>query len=334
MLRIAINGFGRIGRLALRVALEKHQQKMAVVAINTSGRVDTAGWAHLFEHDTVYGKYDGKVEAEGDNLLVDGVKIPVLAELDPKKLPWKELAVDLVLECTGKFRKPEEADDHLEAGAKRVLLSAPPKGVGAGIYMMGVNDEQLGDDKVFSNASCTTNCVGPVAKLMVSKFGVKKAAMTTIHAYTSDQRLQDNSHKDLRRARAAALNIVPTTTGAATATGKVVSELEGLFDGLSIRVPIAVGSIVDFTFLTKRKTSVEEVNQVMTAAAASNMKGILGVTDKPIVSSDVIGSEYSSLVDLSLTKVIDGDLVKIFSWYDNEWGYVVRMMELAASIKE
>lgn len=334
MLRIAINGFGRIGRLALRAALKKHRQEMAVVAINTSGRVDTTGWAHLFEYDTVYGKYDGKVAAEGDNLLVDGVKIPVLAELDPKKLPWKELAVDLVLECTGKFRKPEEADDHLEAGAKRVLLSAPPKGAGAGVYMMGVNHEQLGDDKVFSNASCTTNCVGPVAKVMVSKFGVKKAAMTTIHAYTSDQRLQDNSHKDLRRARAAALNIVPTTTGAATATGKVVSELEGLFDGLSIRVPIAVGSIVDFTFLTKRKTSVEEVNQVMTAAAASEMKGILGVTDKPIVSSDVIGSEYSSLVDLSLTKVIDGDLVKIFSWYDNEWGYVVRMMELAASIEK
>jgi len=329
MLKVAINGFGRIGRLALRIGLDKYKDKMEFVAINTSGRIDTAGWAHLFKYDTVYGQYDGKVTTKGDNLVVDGVKISVLAEVDPKKLPWKEKQVDLVLECTGKFRKPEDADDHLEAGAKRVLLSAPPKGGNIGIYMMGVNSEDLKDDKVFSNASCTTNCVGPVAKVMVNEFGVKKAAMTTIHAYTSDQRLLDNSHKDLRRARSAGLNIVPTTTGAATATGKVVSELEGLFDGVSIRVPIAIGSLVDFTFLVKKKVSIEEVNQAFKKAAKGSMKGILEATEKPIVSSDIIGTEYSSVVDLGLTKVIDGDMVKIFSWYDNEWGYVVKMMELA-----
>jgi len=269
------------------------------------------------------------VKTEGDNLVVGNVKIPVLSELEPKKLPWGKMGVDLVLECTGKFRKIEEADDHLEAGAKRVLLSAPPKGEEVGSYLMGVNDETLEDDKVFSNASCTTNCVGPVAKVMVSKFGVKKAAMTTIHAYTSDQRILDNSHKDLRRARTAGNNIIPTTTGAAVTTGKVVKELDGLFDGLSIRVPVAIGSLVDFTFITQKKVTIEEVNQAMTEASKGAMEGILGVTDKPIVSSDVIGSEYSSLVDLQLTKVIDGDLVKLFSWYDNEWGYVVRMMELA-----
>ncbi len=329
MLKVAINGFGRIGRLALRIGLDKYKDKMEFVAINTSGRIDTAGWAHLFKYDTVYGQYKGKIEVQGENLVVDGVKIPVLAELDPKKLPWKEKQVDLVLECTGKFRKSEDVDDHLEAGAKRVLLSAPPKGGNVGIYMMGVNSEDLKDDKVFSNASCTTNCVGPVAKVMVNEFGVKKAAMTTIHAYTSDQRLLDNSHKDLRRARSASLNIVPTTTGAATATGKVVSELEGLFDGVSIRVPIAVGSLVDFTFLVKKKVSIEEVNKAFKSAAEGSMKGVLEATEEPIVSSDVIGTEFSSIVDLGLTKVIDGDLVKVFSWYDNEWGYVAKMMELA-----
>lgn len=329
MIKVAINGFGRVGRLALRVGLSKHQDKMEFVAINTSGRVDTAGWAHLFEYDSVYGKYEGEVKTEGDSLEVNGVKIPILSELEPKKLPWGKMGVDLVLECTGKFRKAEEADDHLEAGAKRVLLSAPPKGEEVGSYLMGVNDEKLKDDKVFSNASCTTNCVGPVAKVMVKEFGVQKATMTTIHAYTSDQRLLDNSHKDLRRARTASSNIVPTTTGAAVTTGKVVKELDGLFDGVSIRVPVAIGSLVDFTFLTKKKVTIEEVNTAMKKASQGEMKGILGVIDKPIVSSDVIGSEYSSLVDLQLTKVIDGDLVKIFSWYDNEWGYVVRMMELA-----
>ncbi|MCG2790961.1 MAG: type I glyceraldehyde-3-phosphate dehydrogenase [Actinomycetia bacterium] len=318
MIKVAINGFGRIGRLALRVALKKHKQTMEIVAINTSGRMDAVGWAHLFEHDSTYGKYQGKVTAKGNNIIVDGVSIPVLAELEPKKLPWKKLAVDLVLECTGKFRKVEEADDHLEAGAKKVLLSAPPKGGEAGLPA-----------NVFSNASCTTNCVVPVAKVMVKEFGVKKAAMSTIHAYTSDQRLLDNSHKDLRRARSAAVNIIPTSTGAAGATGAVLPELSGIFDGIAVRVPVVTGSLVDFTFLVKKKTTAEAVNQALIKASKTYLKGILGVTDKPIVSSDVIGCEYSSLVDLEMTRVIDGDLVKILSWYDNEWGYVVRMMELA-----
>ena len=329
MLKVAINGFGRIGRLALRVGLAKHQDKIEFVAINTSGRTDVAGWAHLFEFDSIYGRYQGKVSVEGESLVVDGVKVPFFAELDPSQLPWKKLDVDLVLECTGKFRKPEEAEAHLKAGAKKMLLSAPPKGDTISTYLIGVNDQDLKDDKMFSNASCTTNCVGPVTKVMVEKFGVKKAVMTTVHAYTSDQRLHDNSHKDLRRARNAALNMIPTSTGAAVSTGKVIKELDGLFDGISIRVPIAVGSIADFTFLTKTKTTVEAVNQAMVDAAKGELKGILETTDKPLVSSDVIGRECSALMDLGLTKVVDGDLVKVFAWYDNEWGFVVRMMELA-----
>lgn len=318
MMKVAINGFGRIGRLALRAALTKHKKTMKVAAINTSGNMAAAGWAHLFEYDSTYGKYQGKVAVKGNNIIVDGISIPVLAEPEPKKLPWKKLGVDLVLECTGRFRKVEEADDHLEAGAKKVLLSAPPKGGEAGLPA-----------NVFSNASCTTNCVVPVAKVMVKEFGVKKAGMSTIHAYTSDQRLLDNSHKDLRRARSAAVNIIPTSTGAAEATGAVLPELSGIFDGIAIRVPVVTGSLTDFTFLVKKKTTAEAVNQALIKASKTYLKGILGVTDKPMVSSDVIGCEYSSLVDLEMTRVIDGDLVKILSWYDNEWGYVIRMMELA-----
>jgi len=328
MIKVAINGFGRIGRLALRVALKKHKKTMKVAAINTSGNMAAAGWAHLFEYDSTYGKYQGKVAVKGNNIIVDGVSIPVLAELEPKKLPWKKLGVDLVLECTGRFRKVAEADDHLEAGAKRVLLSAPPKDGNIPIYIVGVNANKEGNDKVFSNASCTTNCVAPIAKVMVKEFGVVKAGMSTIHAYTSDQRLLDNSHKDLRRARSAAINIIPTSTGAADAVSVVLPELSGTFDGIAIRVPVVTGSLTDFTFLVKKKTTALAVNQALIKASKTYLQGILGVTDKPVVSSDVIGCEYSSLVDLEMTRVIDGDLVKILSWYDNEWGYVVRMMEL------
>lgn len=329
MINVAINGFGRIGRLALRLALIKHKEDIRVVAINTSGNMDTAGWAHLFEYDSTYRKYAGKVETEGNNLVVDGVKIPVLGEREPKNLPWKQYAVDVVLECTGVFRNPEEAEDHLKAGAQKVLLSAPPKGGSVGIYIRGVNCQSYKGDKIFSNASCTTNCVMPVAKVMEQNFGIAKGTMTTIHAYTSDQRLLDNSHKDLRRARSAAVNIIPTTTGAADAVTKVMSQLSGIFDGLAIRVPVVTGSMTDFTFLVKKKVSAKEVNEALIKASRAELKGILGVTDKSVVSSDIIGSEYSSLVDLEMTKVIDGDLVKILSWYDNEWGYVLRMLELA-----
>ena len=329
MIKIAINGFGRIGRLALRIGLKKYADKMEFVAINTSGRIDTAGWAHLFEHDTSYGKYDGQVSVAEDSLVVDGVKVPVLAELDPKKLPWGKLGVDLVLECTGKFKTPDAVDDHLESGSKRVLLSAPPKETSSGIYVRGINDDKYSGDKVFSNASCTTNCVAPVMQVMISKFGVKKAMMTTIHAVTSSQRMVDNSNKDLRRARAACFNIIPTTTGAAETTTQVMDGWDGMCDGIAIRVPILTGSLTDFTFLTDKKTSVDEVNKAMKEAAEGKLKGVLGVTDKPIVSSDIVGCEYSSLVDLDMTRVVDGDMVKILSWYDNEWGYVSRMMELA-----
>ena len=330
MIRIAINGFGRIGRLALRVALSKHKNDLQIVAINTSGNMDAGGWAHLFEFDSTYGRYQGKVTVSGSNLVVDGLSIPLLVEPDPKNLPWKKYSVDVVLECTGKFRKTEDADDHLTAGAKRIILSAPPKGTAEGIYMIGLNADKIGKEPVISNASCTTNCVAPVAKVMVKEFGVIKAAMTTIHAYTSDQRLLDNSHKDLRRARGAAANIIPTTTGAADAVKAVVPELNGKFDGLAIRVPVVTGSLTDFTFLVKKPAAAEQVNQALINASKTYLKGVLGVTDKPFVSSDVIGCEYSALVDLELTRVVDKDLVKIMAWYDNEWGYVTRLMELVA----
>ena len=320
MIKVAINGFGRIGRLALRVALTKHKQDLVVVSINTSGNMEPAGWAHLFEYDSTYRKYPGQVAVDGDNLVVDGVSIPLLAEREPKNLPWKKLNVDVVLECTGVWRKPAEAQGHIDAGAKKVLLSAPPKGTSEGIYMIGLNADKVGSESIISNASCTTNCVAPVAKVMVKEFGVIKAAMTTIHAYTSDQRLLDNSHKDLRRARGAATNIIPTTTGAAEAVSAVVPELKDLFDGLAIRVPVVTGSLTDFTFLLK----------ALINASKTYLKGVLGVTDKPFVSSDVIGCEFSALVDLELTRVIDHDLVKVMAWYDNEWGYVVRLMELTA----
>lgn len=329
MLKVAINGFGRIGRLALRSALMKHREKLLVVAINTSGNMDSAGWAHLFEYDSTYRKYPGSVSVEGSSLVIDGINIPLLVEKEPKNLPWKKLAVDVVLECTGMFRKPADAQGHIIAGAKRVLLSAPPKGTSEGIYMIGLNSTKLGSEPIISNASCTTNCVAPVAKVMVKEFGVTKAAMTTIHAYTSDQRLLDNSHKDLRRARAAAVNIIPTTTGAADAVGAVVPELNGIFDGIAIRVPVVTGSLTDFTFLVKRPTTAKAVNQALAGAAGTYLKGVLAVTDKPLVSGDIIGSEFSCLVDTQLTRVIDRDLVKIMAWYDNEWGYVTRLMELA-----
>ena len=329
MINIAINGFGRIGRMALRVALKKHQDAVRVVAINTSKSMEPGGWAHLFEYDSTYGKYDGKVEVKGSVLVVDGVEIPMLAEIEPKKLPWKKFQVEVVLECTGMFRKTEDARAHIEAGAKRVLLSAPPKDGNISIYIVGVNAEKKFTDEIFSNASCTTNCVTPVAKVIEEKFGIIKGVMTTIHAYTSDQRLLDNSHKDLRRARSAAVNIVPTSTGAADAVGAVLPNLKGIFDGIAIRVPAVTGSLTDFTFLVKQKVTAEQVNEALTYASQANLKGILGVTDKPIVSSDVKGCEYSALVDLEMTRVVDGDLVKILAWYDNEWGYVNRMIELA-----
>lgn len=329
MVKVAINGFGRIGRLAFRIWLLKHHNEMDIVAINTSGSMDTAGWAHLVNQDTTYRKFEIEVKAEGESLVVPsmGLKIPVLAQKDPELLPWSQYGVDVVMECTGKFTDEIGALKHAKAGAKKVIISAPHKGGNVGTFVLGVNKAD-GKAEVISNASCTTNCVTPVAAVIQAKFGIKKAAMTTVHAYTDDQALQDGSHKDLRRARAAAANIVPTSTGAAIATTEVIPELKGLFDGISLRVPVLTGSITDFTIVTKRQVTREEVNQAFVEAANDpKYKGVLSVNDNHLVSSDIIGSSYSAIIDPEFTQVIDGDLVKVLAWYDNEWGYANRLVE-------
>src|SRR3972149_6953706 len=341
MVKVGINGFGRIGRLSFRVGLLKHTTEIEFTAINTSGSMETAGWAHLTNYDTTYRKFEKEVKSEElkspeevsdedpqiGNLLVDGKKVPVLAQKDPAKIPWGKYAVDVVIESTGKFTTEEDAKKHAIGGAKRVVISAPPKGGNVGTYIIGVN-EYKGGTEVLSNSSCTTNCVAPVIAVIHSKFGIEKAAMTTAHGYTDDQNLHDNSHKDLRRARAAAMNIVPTTTGAAVSTTETIPELKGLFDGRALRVPVITGSITDFAIITKKPVTVEEVNQAFVDASQNALyKGILAVTNEPLVSSDIIGRSESAIVDLSLTQVIGGNLVKIFAWYYNEWGYTNRLIE-------
>lgn len=328
--RIAINGFGRIGRAAFKIALEKSD--IEVVAINdlTSGDI----LAHLLRYDTAYGHYRKTVVSEGNTLLVDGKKFPVYAEPDPKKLPWKQLAVDVVLECTGRFTDTVSARQHIVAGAKQVILSAPAKGdTDTPTFLIGVNEDAYARETVLSNASCTTNSLAPIAKILHNAFGIEKALMTTIHSYTADQNLQDGPHNDLRRARAAAQNIVPTTTGAAIAVTETIPELRGFFDGISVRVPTLVVSLSDCTFLLKRKTTKEEINTVFKdASLTERYQRVLGVTEEPLVSSDFIGNPYSSIVDLSMTRVVDGDLVKVVAWYDNEWGYSNRLVEMAQLI--
>lgn len=329
--RIAINGFGRIGRAAFKIALEKPE--LEVVAINDLTEANVL--AHLLAHDTAYGAYARKVEAGDKKLIVDGKEYPVFAEPDPLKLPWKEHNIDVVLECTGRFTDKDSSAQHLTAGAKRVVLSAPSKGDDGSVptFLIGVNSGSYAQETVISNASCTTNSLAPVAKVLHDRFGIDKALMSTIHSYTADQSIQDGPHKDLRRARAAAQNIVPTTTGAAIAVTQVMPELAGRFDGLSFRVPTIVVSLTDFTFVLKKKTTVEEINQTLTEASRNpRYAHVLAVTDEPLVSSDFIGNPHSSIVDLSLTKVIDGDLVKVVAWYDNEWGYSNRLVEMAALI--
>ena len=341
MVKVGINGFGRIGRIAFRIGLLKHAGDVEFVAINTSGSMETSGWAHLVNYDTMYRKFEKEVKSEEikrleevtdedsqiGNLIVDGKKIPVLAQKDPAKIPWGKYEVDVVIESTGRFTTEEDAKKHAQGGAKRVIISAPVKGGNVGTYIIGVN-EVKGDAEVISNSSCTTNCVAPVAAVIHSKFGIEKAAITTAHGYTDDQNLQDNSNKDLRRARAAAENIVPTTTGAAISTTETIPELKGLFDGRALRVPVITGSITDFTFLVKKNVTVEEVNSAFKEASQNALyKGILGVTEEPYVSSDIIGRSESAIVDLGLTQVIAGNLVKVFAWYDNEWGYANRLIE-------
>ncbi|OGY27372.1 MAG: type I glyceraldehyde-3-phosphate dehydrogenase, partial [Candidatus Woykebacteria bacterium RBG_19FT_COMBO_43_10] len=327
MLKIAINGFGRIGRSAFKVALDHHKDEVDVVGINDL--TDAATLAHLLKYDTAYGVYDRKISSSGNNIIVDGQKYEVFAERDPAALPWRELDVDVVIESTGFFTSREGSMGHIKAGAKRVVISAPAKGGDVGTYLIGVNaQDDKGEEQIINNASCTTNCIAPVAAVMHSKFGIAKALMTTVHSYTADQNLQDGPHKDLRRARAAAENIVPTSTGAAIATTEAIPELKGLFDGMAIRVPTLVGSISDFTFLLKKKVTVEEVNKAFKEASDSPLhKGVLAVTEEPLVSADIVGRTESSIVDLPLTQVVDGDLVKVFAWYDNEMGYSHRLVE-------
>lgn len=346
VVKAAINGFGRIGRLAFRIAITDFAEAIDIAAVNTSGSMDIRGWAHLLKYDTVYGKF-GKdlafeeVQKPADvtdanpligYLRIDDKKYEILAQRDPAKLPWKKLGVDVVIESTGQFNSDQKARPHIVAGAKKVLLSAPPKGGGVGTYVLGVN-AYTGQGDIVSNASCTTNSIAPVAAIMHKKFGVRKAVLTTVHAYTDDQRLVDNSHKDLRRARGAAQNIIPTTTGAAISATETIPELKGLFDGIALRVPVVTGSISDFTFVTSRKVTVQEVNEAFKEASNSPAwRNIVSVTDEPIVSSDIVGTSYSTIVDLSFTKVVDGDLVKVLAWYDNEWAYAVRLVEQAIAV--
>ena len=327
MKKIAINGFGRIGRQAFKVALTK--DNVEVVAINDL--TDAKTLAHLLKYDSAYGQYNKKVEYDETNIIVDGQKFPVLAVKDPAELPWGEMGVNTVLECTGRFRSVEDASKHLTAGAKRVILSAPGKGTDIPTYVRGINCDNVGGEEknIINNASCTTNCISPVMKVMTEKFGVEKAMMSTVHGYTSDQNLQDGPHKDLRRARVAAVNIVPTTTGAATATTQVIPEIAGVFDGLAIRVPVPTVSLTDITLLLKKSVTKEEINQALKEASETSLQGILAVTDEELVSSDFVGSSYSSIVDTKLTNVVGGNLVKIIAWYDNEVGYSHRLVELA-----
>lgn len=338
MTRVAINGFGRIGRTALRVYFDKHRDQMQLVGINDI--VDAKTLAHLLKYDSNYGVWNRKVSGENliddiktaqpgqqvGKIIIDDIAIPTYATKEPEKLPWLTLKVDVVIESTGKFTDEQGMQKHLQAGASKVVLSAPAKGGGVGTFLLGVNEQSYKGENLINNASCTTNCIAPVAKVMEEKFGIKKAMMTTIHAYTQDQVLQDGPHKDLRRARAAATNIVPTSTGAAIATTEVIPSLKGLFDGVALRVPVAVGSVSDFTFVLKSKVTVEQVNAALTEGAKS-LAGIMAVTNEPIVSGDIVGRPESSIVDLGLTQVVDGDMVKVFAWYDNEFGYSNRLVE-------
>jgi glyceraldehyde 3-phosphate dehydrogenase len=331
-IKLGINGFGRIGRLVLRSILErKLTDQIDVVGVNDI--TDAATLAHLFKYDSVHGPYPGEVRVEGDELVVDGERFRVFSERDPKNLPWGELDCDVVIESTGIFRSREKAAQHIEAGAKKVIISAPAKGEVDATIVIGVNDHILtGKEQVVSNASCTTNCLAPMVKVLDEAFGVRRGFMITVHAYTADQRLQDAPHSDLRRARAAALSIIPTTTGAAKAVGLVLPHLKGKLDGFALRVPVPDGSITDFTAELNREVTVEEVNEVFRKAAENELKGILQYVEDPIVSSDIIHNPHSCIFDSLSTMVIEGNLVKVVGWYDNEWGYACRTVDLVGKL--
>jgi len=328
--KVAISGFGRIGRNVLRAIAEAGRKDVQVVAINDL--FPAKDNAHLFRYDSVHGRFPGVVKLEGDVMDIGMGPIKVLAERDPKKLPWKELGVDIVMECTGVFTDRDKAAVHLESGAKRVLVSAPSKGADLTV-VYGVNHDKLkAEHTVVSNASCTTNCLAPVAKVLNDLCGIKSGFMTTIHAYTNDQNVLDQAHKDPRRARAAALNMIPTSTGAASAVGLVLPELKGKLDGTAIRVPTPNVSLVDLKFIPGRETTVEEINKAIQHAAANELKGILAVTDEPLVSSDFNHNPASSTFDLTGTQIVDGKLVRVMTWYDNEWGFSNRMSDTAMAM--
>jgi glyceraldehyde 3-phosphate dehydrogenase len=338
MARIAINGFGRIGRQSFKAMLEYHPDDFEIVAINDL--TDNETLAHLLRYDSTYGPFDGDVAVTEDRISVEfedsRYDIVALAERDPAQLPWGKLGVDIVIESTGRFTDAEQARAHLDAGAKKVIITAPAKGEDLTICL-GVNESRYDHDRhsIISNASCTTNCLAPVAKVLNDRFGIDRGLMTTIHSYTMDQNLQDNVHKDLRRARAAAMNIVPTTTGAARAVALVIPELKGKFNGYAVRVPTPTVSLVDFSVLLERATDVDEINQAFIEASESEeLEGILGVSPAELVSSDFIGTTYSSVVDLPLTMAMGDDFFKVVAWYDNEWGYSVRVADLTAYIAD
>ena len=330
--RIGINGFGRIGRNYLRAALEKNCE-VEVRAVNDL--TDPATLAQLLKYDSIAGRLGAPVEIDGPNIVVNGRPIAVLAERDPARLPWADLGVDIVIESTGLFTKSQDARKHLAAGAKKVLISAPATGEGVATIVLGVNEDTYSPSMhdVVSNASCTTNCLAPVAKVLHDTAGIRHGLMTTVHAYTSDQNLLDGPHTDLRRARSAAINLIPTSTGAAKALGLVIPELAGRLNGFAVRVPMPTGSLVDLTVETERETSAEEINAAFARLAdRGSLQGILAYTEEPIVSSDIVGSSYSSIFDAGLTSVIDGTLVKVVAWYDNEWGYSSRLVDLAQRV--
>jgi len=328
-MKIAINGFGRIGRCALKSAI-KYNLDVDFVAINDL--TDTKTLAHLFKYDSAYGVFDGLVEAKENSIVINGKEIKVFAKKDPEELPWEELGVDVALECTGIFRDEAGAGKHIKAGAKKVIISAPAKEDTIPSYIMGINEKEYKGESIIDMGSCTTNCLAPVVKILEDEFGIEKGFMTTIHSYTNDQNILDLPHKDLRRARSAAENIIPTTTGAAKAIGKVIPNVKGKMDGIAVRVPTPVVSLVDLTCELRKEVTAEEVNDIMLKYSdKEGMKGIFYVESSPLVSSDFIGNSFSSIFDNEYTKA-DGKLVKVLAWYDNEWAYALRMVELAKII--
>ena len=336
MVKVAINGFGRIGRLLLRAAFAENKENLDFVAVNDL--TDSKTLAHLFKYDSTFGKFAGEVEAKDDTIIIDGKSIKVLAIKDPLELPWKNLGVDVVIESTGLFTKLDDCRKHLTAGARKVILTAAYKGSGEDSVMVniGINEKDYNPAKhnIISNASCTTNSLTPVMKVLEDNLGVEKSLMTTIHSYTNDQRILDFAHKDLRRARAAAVSIIPTTTNAAKAVTKVIPSLKDKFDGMAMRVPTPDASISDITLIAKRDTTVEEVNGFLRKASENEMKGVLGYTEEPLVSKDFVGNSHSAVVDGLSTKVMGGNMVKVLSWYDNEWGYSCRIVDLVEYLGE